>query len=174
MVALAAALLVLVAASVAHAHPSFRGFAWARILDTGGETVGVALLTQKKDEVRVFAWASGLTPGKHGIHLHAVGSCESPGFTTAGSHFDPEGKKHGLHNPEGAHGGDLPNMETRENGLGILRADTDRASLGEGPKSPFDADGAATVIHAAEDDQATDPTGNSGVRVACGVIQKVS
>ncbi len=171
LVALAAGLLVLVAASAAYAYPSSGSFALARILNANGETVGAALLTQQGEEVRVFAWARGLTPGKHGIHLHAVGSCVPPAFASAGSHFNPEGKKHGLHNPEGAHGGDLPNMETRENGLGILRAETDRATLGEGSGSLLDADGSAVVIHAAEDDQVTDPTGNSGARIACGVIQ---
>ena len=170
LVALAAGLLVLVAASAAYAYPSSGSFALARILNANGETVGAALLTQQGEEVRVFAWARGLTPGKHGIHLHAVGSCVPPAFASAGSHFNPEGKKHGLHNPEGPHLGDLPNLQVRKSGKGALYAETDRVNLLPGPESLFDAGGSAVVIHAAEDDQVTDPTGNSGARIACGVI----
>ena len=148
--------------------------AFARIVDAGGDTVGAAVLTQGKgqEKVRVLAWAEGLAPGKHGIHFHAVGQCEDAAFASAGSHFNPDLKQHGLRNPQGAHGGDLPNLEARKNGLGILHASTDRVGLGDGPRSLFDADGSAVVIHAAEDDQVTDPTGNSGARVACGVIRK--
>lgn len=164
-------LLALVAATAASAHPPFRDLALARIVNAGGETVGAAVLLQKNGEVRVFAWARGLTPGKHGIHFHAVGRCDDAAFASAGSHFNPETRKHGLRNPEGPHAGDLPNLEAKESGLGVLRARTDRVSLHDGPKSLFDADGSAIVIHAAEDDQITDPTGNSGARIACGVIQ---
>ncbi len=146
-------------------------FAFARIVNAEGDAIGAAMLTQRQEEVRIFAWTRGLTPGKHGIHIHAVGLCDPAAFTTAGGHFNPEMKQHGLENPAGAHGGDLPNLEVRENGLGILNADNDRISLLEGPKSLFDADGSALIIHASEDDQMTDPTGNSGARIACGVIQ---
>lgn len=174
-VVLAAGVAVLLAVSPsAAAAPFGPKFAFARIVDAEGDTVGAAVLTQGKgqEEVRVFAWARGLTPGKHGIHFHAVGQCADADFASAGSHFNPDLKQHGLRNPLGAHGGDLPNLEARESGLGILRADTDRVGLGDGPRSLFDADGTAVIIHADKDDQVTDPTGNSGARVACGVIRK--
>ena len=170
---LATVMVALLAVSPsAIADPSRSKFAFTRIMDADGDVIGAAMLTQRKDEVRVFAWTKGLTPGRHGIHIHAVGLCDLAAFATAGGHFNPEMKQHGLHNPEGAHGGDLPNLEVRENGIGILHASNDRISLPEGPKnSLFDDDGSALVIHAAEDDQVTDPTGNSGARIACGVIQ---
>lgn len=170
--ALSAALLVLIAASAASAKPLSASFAWARIVDANGETVGAAVLTQKGDGVRVFAWARDLSAGEHGIHFHAVGRCDDAAFASAGSHFNPQAKKHGLHNPDGPHAGDLPNLEVRESGFGVLYATTDRVSLGAGPTSLFDADGSAVVIHAARDDQVTDPTGNSGPRIACGVIER--
>ena len=174
--------LVVAAAVVAASSMSLSGFALAEervraeaeILDSRGEVVGTARLDQRKKdgEVRVRARVEGLQPGKHGIHVHSVGLCEPPAFTSAGGHFNPMGAKHGLRNPEGPHLGDLPNLVVRKSGVGVLRAKTDRVSLLPGPKSLFDADGSAIVIHAAEDDQVTDPTGNSGARIACGVIQR--
>jgi superoxide dismutase, Cu-Zn family len=170
LVVLTAGLLVLIAASTAAAQPFSRGFAWAPIVDANGESIGAAALTQKKGKVHIYAWATGLTPGKHGIHVHAVGQCDPTAFVTAGSHFNPEIRKHGLHNPEGPHAGDMPNMQVGESGLGILRTATDRISLSDGPKSVFDADGSAIIIHAGPDDYKTDPTGNAGDRVVCGVV----
>ena len=171
-----AALLMLIAASAAWAHPHHMSFAWARIVDAEGDTVGAAALTQQHDGgVEIFVWAKGLTPGKHGIHIHAVGNCDpAQGFAAAGSHFNPEGKMHGLENPGGPHAGDSPNLRVRPVGLGILRVINERVSLDEGPTTLFDADGSAIVIHAGEDDQVTDPTGNSGARIACGEIRQAS
>ena len=172
MVLAAGMVALLVISPSAIADPSSSKFAFARIMDAEGDAVGVAMMTQRKDEVRVFAWTKGLMPGKHGIHVHAVGQCRDAAFASAGSHFNPEMKKHGLESPDGPHGGDLPNLEVRENGLGILHASNDRVSLLDGSSnSLFDTDGSALVIHADEDDQVTDPTGNSGDRIACGVIQ---
>jgi Cu-Zn family superoxide dismutase len=98
--------------------------------------------------------------------------CEPPAFTSAGGHVNPGGRQHGLQNPRGPHAGDLPNIRIEADGSGRLESLNDRITLGAGPTSLFDGDGSALVIHAAADDLQTDPTGNSGGRLACGVIVK--
>jgi Cu-Zn family superoxide dismutase len=112
----------------------------------------------------------GLTPGLHAVHIHAVGKCEGPAFTTAGGHFNPTQKKHGLKSAEGAHAGDMPNMYVAKDGSGRFEVLSDAITLKSGERSVFDADGSAIVIHAGADDDMTDPSGNSGDRIACGVI----
>lgn len=144
----------------------------ARLVDTGGDQIGWARLVEDEaGRVHVNVQVDGLAPGRHGIHLHAVASCIGPGFTSAGGHHNPLGAEHGLENPAGAHAGDLPNLQVNVAGRGHLEAVTDRATLSSGPLSLFDHDGSAIIIHASEDDQVTNPTGNSGARVACGVIE---
>jgi Cu-Zn family superoxide dismutase len=118
--------------------------------------------------VRVDVAAEGLPPGTHGIHVHTTGRCEAPAFASAGPHWNPTARQHGRKNPEGAHHGDLPNISIGADGRGTLQftlADAEFAQL-------FDADGAALVVHAAADDERTDPSGNSGGRIACGVISR--
>lgn len=144
--------------------------AWAELKKASGESVGSAVLRQEDGQVRIVVQAGGLTPGRHGIHVHAVGRCEPPAFQSAGGHFNPLGKKHGLENPEGAHGGDLPDLEADASGRAEYVAVTDRLTLGNGPTSIFDADGSAVVIHEKPDDQRTDPSGNSGDRLLCGQL----
>ncbi len=145
----------------------------AALRDTGGRVVGVAFFTQEDGgPVRVQVWATELLPGQHGIHIHSVGAC-SPTFAAAGDHFNPTGAHHGLDNPQGPHAGDLPNLIVGADGNGVLDTTTDRIALGEGDRSIFDADGSSLVIHADPDDQMTDPAGNSGERVACGVISRL-
>jgi Cu-Zn family superoxide dismutase len=124
--------------------------------------------------VHVNVHVAGLTPGLHGIHIHSVAAC-SPTFAAAGGHYNPLARQHGLFNPAGAHAGDLPNLIVNEAGVAHLDATTDRVTLTDGPTSLFDqtinAVGSAFIIHANEDDQVTDATnGNSGGRIACGVI----
>jgi Cu-Zn family superoxide dismutase len=138
--------------------------------DKDGRTVGRAVLREVSDGVLVRLDVKGLTPGLHAVHVHAVGKCEGPAFATAGGHFNPTQKKHGFKNPEGAHAGDLPNMLVAKDGAGRFEALDDSITLKPGPSSVFDADGSALVIHAGADDYVTDPAGNSGDRVACGVI----
>jgi Cu-Zn family superoxide dismutase len=145
--------------------------ATATIEDATGQTIGSARLTEHRDGgTRVRVHVKGLAPGEHGIHIHAVGACDGPAFTTAGPHFNPDGRQHGLDNPLGAHAGDLPDLVVNEAGVGRLRAVTDAVTISSGPRSLLDGDGSAIVVHAAPDDDVTDPTGNSGARVACGVI----
>ena len=124
--------------------------------------------------VHVNVHVQGLTPGLHGIHIHAIGAC-GPTFAAAGGHYNPLSRQHGLRNDLGAHAGDLPNLIVNANGVGHLDGKTDRVTLTAGPTTLFDvttgAVGSSFIIHANEDDQVTDATnGNSGGRIACGVI----
>jgi Cu-Zn family superoxide dismutase len=144
--------------------------ATAELKDKDGKTVGSAILREQSDGVLVRLEVKGLAPGLHAVHVHAVGRCEGPAFASAGGHFNPTQKKHGLKSADGPHAGDLPNMLVGKDGSGRFEALTDAISLRPGPMSVFDSDGSAIVIHAASDDDMTDPAGNSGDRVACGVI----
>lgn len=166
LVVAAAALVTVVAA-----QGNGAGHASARIVDAAGNEVGFARFTEDATGLlHVNVHVKGISTGQHGIHLHAVGSC-TPMFAAAGGHHNPLARQHGLHNPNGAHAGDLPNLEVNAAGVGRLVGTTDRATLSAGPTTLFDADGSAIIIHADADDQRTDPTGNSGARIACGVIQ---
>jgi Cu-Zn family superoxide dismutase len=146
--------------------------ATAELRNAQGQAVGNATLSEVAGGVRVIVEARSLPAGVKGVHIHAVGKCEPPGFTTAGAHFNPTNRKHGLQNPDGPHAGDLPNITIGADGNGRLESLNDRITLGGGANSLFDADGSAIVVHAAADDFKTDPTGNSGDRIACGVVQK--
>ncbi|HEU4453913.1 MAG TPA: superoxide dismutase family protein [Longimicrobium sp.] len=140
------------------------------IYDAQGAEVGNATFTQMgRDSVRLVANATRVPAGQHGIHLHAVGRCEGPGFQTAGGHLNPTNRQHGLRNPQGPHLGDMPNLTVAAGGTGRSEW-TFAGSLTPGTPPVFDADGTALVIHAAADDQVTDPAGNSGARIACAVI----
>ncbi|MGH7873847.1 MAG: superoxide dismutase family protein [Candidatus Binatia bacterium] len=147
-----------------------RARASAELKDKDGKSVGRADFREMSDGVLVRLEVKGLTPGLHAVHVHTVGKCEAPGFTSAGGHFNPGGKKHGLKNPDGAHAGDLPNMLIAKDGSGRFEALTDAITLRAGSNSVFDADGSALVIHVGVDDNMTDPTGNAGDRAACGLI----
>lgn len=114
--------------------------------------------------------AEGLTPGPRGVHIHAIGQCEGPDYKSAGGHWNPTEKEHGLENPKGSHMGDFFNLEIGEDGKGSAEAKIDGASLKEGANALMDADGAAFVVHAGADDLKTDPSGESGGRIACGVF----
>ena len=144
--------------------------ATAELKDKDGKTVGRALFRERSDGVLVRLEVKGLTPGSHAVHVHAVGKCEEPAFTTAGGHFNPAGKKHGLKSPAGPHAGDLPNMLVAKDGSARFEAKTDAITLKPGATSIFDSDGSALIIHAVADDYTTDPTGNAGGRAACGLI----
>jgi len=142
----------------------------ADLLNAKGAPVGSAEFTEKANGVQLDLKVSGLPPGLHGFHIHAVGRCEAPDFTSAGAHFNPEGKQHGWDNPMGHHLGDLQNLDVRPDGTAKVRVLIPDATMGEGPKSLFHEGGTSLVIHAKPDDGKTDPSGNSGPRIACGVI----
>jgi len=157
-----------VAGGSSRAHGTF--------VDAAGNAVGWAQLVEDaRGIVHVNVHVDGLAPGKHGIHIHAVGAC-SPTFAAAGGHYNPLGHQHGLLNPSGAHAGDLPNLVVNPDGVGRLTGVTDGVTITSGPTTLFDdtpgAVGSAFIIHANEDDQLTDATnGNSGARIACAVIE---
>ncbi len=146
--------------------------AQAVLHDAQGKEVGTATFTPTSGGVEVAVQVADLPPGNHGIHIHAAGKCEPPDFTSAGGHFNPLGKQHGLHNPNGAHAGDLPNLAVGQNGVAKATFTAKGASLGEGKGSLLGPEGTSLVIHADPDNERTDPAGNSGARVACGVIEK--
>jgi len=147
--------------------------AGAPLQDKEGRQVGVATLVETPDGVRISVSVNRLPPGPKGLHIHAVGLCQPPEFTSAGAHFNPGEKKHGRLNPEGAHAGDLPNLVVAANGNGRVDFTSKLVTLRAGaPNSLLGEKGTAVVVHAAADDERTDPTGNSGARIACGVIAR--
>jgi Cu-Zn family superoxide dismutase len=144
--------------------------AFAILMNANGQAIGRATFVEVGKDVRVTVDASGLRPGLHGMHIHAVGSCVPVDFASAGSHFNPANHKHGLQTSEGPHAGDFPNLVARADGTAHFSMTVGRFTLSPGATSLFDADRSAIVIHADMDDGITDPTGNSGARVACGVV----
>ena len=146
--------------------------AHADIYNAKGEKIGSATLQETKEGVKVALDVAQLPPGTHALHFHAVGKCDAPDFKTAGPHFNPEGKKHGTKNPEGPHAGDLPNFDVGADGRAKVSVTATHVTLGDGPNSLFQTDGTAAVIHEKPDDYMTDPAGNAGARIACGVVKK--
>lgn len=146
--------------------------AHATLRDAQGKEVGTATITPGEGGVKIAVRVSGVSPGLHGFHVHAVGKCEGPEFKTAGGHFNPATKEHGLENPKGAHAGDMPNLAVGPDGSGKGEFLARGATLGEGAGSLFPEGGTALVLHAAPDDMRTDPAGNAGARIACGVVTR--
>src|SRR5689334_7430714 len=146
----------------------------ATLKNAQGEEVGTATIanTIRGTAVTINATFSKLPPGTHAIHVHTVGNCTPPDFTSAGGHFNPGGKQHGSANPQGSHAGDLPNFEVDAKGNGTISFAVPDMTLNDGPTSLFRSGGTALVIHANADDNKTDPSGNAGARIACGVIEK--
>jgi Cu-Zn family superoxide dismutase len=138
--------------------------------DTKGAPVGTATFSEKSNGVQLELEASNLPPGLHGFHIHSVGMCDAPDFKSAGPHFNPEGKQHGWDNPQGHHLGDLQNLVVGPGGNANIKILVPGVTLGEGPNSLFHEGGTSLVIHEKPDDGKTDPAGNAGARIACGVI----
>jgi superoxide dismutase, Cu-Zn family len=146
--------------------------AGAELKDKEGKQVGAATLIETPEGVRIAVTGYRLPPGSHGLHIHAVGLCEPPEFISAGAHLNPTGKQHGRLNPAGPHVGDLPNLVIAASGEGGIDVTTKAFTLSRSPVTLLGDKGTSLVIHANADDEKTDPTGNSGGRIACGVITK--
>ncbi|HEX8655578.1 MAG TPA: superoxide dismutase family protein [Allosphingosinicella sp.] len=141
-----------------------------QLRDAGGRTVAAASVTPLGDALRVRVEAAALAAGIYGIHVHSVGRCDPPGFESAGPHWNPSNRLHGRDNPRGQHAGDLPNLLVGTDGRGSFEYTVPGASLSGGTRRLLDSDGAAVVLHVRPDDYRTDPSGNSGARIACGVL----
>ena len=141
----------------------------AELMDAKGGKAGMAALSETPKGVLITVELWDLPPGPHAFHIHSAGRCEPP-FTTAGGHYNPHDKKHGVMNPGGMHAGDLPNIHIGQDGKGKVEVLASQVTLGKGTGSLFDEDGSALVIHAGADDYKSDPAGEAGPRIACGVI----
>ena len=159
------------------------GAAWGKkitvtteLKDAQGQSVGTAEISGGAGAgdhgVTIKLRLHGLTPGEHALHFHQNAMCEGPDFKSAGPHFNPAHMKHGLMNPQGPHAGDMPNIRVDAKGNAKTTVHNQRVSLGEREDSLFANGGTALVVHAKADDMKTDPTGNAGDRIACGVITK--
>jgi Cu-Zn family superoxide dismutase len=151
--------------------PAAAQSAKATLKNAEGKDVGTAELTQTAHGVLIRLTISGLPAGERAFHVHGVGKCEPP-FTSAGGHFNPDKKKHGMMAKEGHHAGDMPNLHIPSTGMLQVEVLNSAITLEKGkPNSLFGSDGTALIIHAGKDDYKSDPTGEAGGRVACGVIQ---
>ncbi|KRA81425.1 superoxide dismutase family protein [Altererythrobacter sp. Root672] len=156
--------------SVPDEQPSDR-LAQATLRLANGQPAGAAQVLASGSQVNVTVALIGISPGVHGMHLHTTGSCDAPEFTSAGGHLNPDHRQHGTENPAGSHLGDLPNITIGSDGTGSASV-TLNGTRDQVLAQLFDADGTAIVVHASADDYKTDPSGNSGGRIACGVLTR--
>ncbi len=141
----------------------------AEVRDARGVTLGSLAVTEGEGGVSLSGMLHGVAPGEHAIHIHTAGSCEGPDFASAGDHWNPENREHGTDNPKGPHAGDLSNLTVGADSMATIQQVTPGGML-QGENGVMDADGAAVVVHQGADDYRTDPSGNSGDRIACGVL----
>lgn len=173
IISLFAAMPVVLAASActtASQAPNAAPTASAKLASADGGGRGMATVTQAGDGLHVVVKAQGLMPGIHAVHIHTTGQCTAPDFTSAGGHWNPAARQHGKDNPAGMHMGDMPNMTVGPDGTGAIEYHIADGTISEGAMPLLDADGAAVVVHAKADDYMSDPAGNAGGRVACGVL----
>jgi len=143
-----------------------------KLSDAQGKSIGTATLAADPGGVKITLAIKGLTAGDHAIHIHETAKCDGPDFKSAGGHFNPDHKKHGKDNPDGAHAGDIPNITVDAKGGSTATVIAPGITLEDGPHSVFTGGGTALVIHAKADDLKTDPAGAAGDRIACGLITK--
>ena len=143
----------------------------ADVRDAQGSSLGVVELEDTSFGVTLSGTLTGLSPGEHGFHVHETGLCEPPGFESAGAHFAPAGRRHGFHDPDGPHAGDLRNLVVAGDGSALVDMADSLVTLRRGASALLDGDGSALVVHADPDDYRSQPSGNSGDRIACGVIE---
>ena len=144
----------------------------AVLIDPDGNRIGNVAISELAQGVRIFAQADNVPPGVHAFHIHETGQCDPPDFESAGGHYNPTGAQHGWDNSQGPHAGDFPNVHVHDDGRLTVEYFTNAVTLGEGDTTLFDGDGSAIVMHEGADDYQTDPAGDAGARIACGVIAR--